>query len=139
MGFGTTYNAADPYGGSPEQRLASAVAQISYQTKGFQNQYNKQRTALGKQYKAAIPKFKSQYAQRGIFDSGIRKEARRDLETRRTDQLGLYDEALQQALYDLRLQTLGAYGQYSGGEFEAALTDAQLRSQLAAQIKGATQ
>jgi hypothetical protein len=129
MGFGTTYNAADPYGGSPEQRLASAVAQISYQTKGFQNQYNKQRTALGKQYKAAIPKFKSQYAQRGIFDSGIRKEARRDLETRRTDQLGLYDEALQEALHGMTLNTLGAYGEYSGGEFEAALLEAQRATQ----------
>ena len=129
MGFGTTYNAADPYGGSPEQRLSSAVAQISYQTKGFQNQYNNQRTALGKQYKAAIPKFKSQYAQRGIFDSGIRKEARRDLETRRTDQLGLYDTALQEALHGMTLNTLGAYGEYSGGEFEAALLEAQRATQ----------
>jgi len=131
------YNVADPYGVSPSQRLSQTLAGTAYKSKGLQRGYQRDRFDLSKAYKKQIPKIETGMARRGLQDSGIRNlalaEGAAGYERQRTER----QAALQEALFNIAAERLGAYGGYAGSRYQNVLAGAQSRGESAARIREA--
>ncbi len=139
MAFNPTaqYNVSDPYGTSPGQRLASALAGTSFQRRGVESSAARSRLDLEKEYTTAVPRLEAGFARRGLITSGLRNRGRADLASRlarmRAEQRG----GLSSELLGLALQDLAAQAQFSGGRFESALGGAGAQAELASKIREA--
>ena len=131
------YNVADPYGTSPSQRLAGALAGTTYQRRGTQAGATQQKFDTTQSYKKSIPRLSTGFAKRGLQDSGLRERAMSDLAAQFVRQRATEEDALTQALFQLSLQDLGSFGTYMGGRFEDALGGFTSRAQMAAKIREA--
>ena len=131
------YNIADPYGTSPSQRLAKALAGSAMQGKGARRQYGGAKFDLAKSYKKQVPQIETGFARRGLQDSGLRNlglaEAAAAYDRQRSEQRA----ALDQALFNIALQRMGDYGSYAGSRFEDVLGGTRSRAERAAEIREA--
>ncbi|MBT97039.1 MAG: hypothetical protein CL902_00215 [Dehalococcoidia bacterium] len=131
------YNVSDPYGTSPSQRLSMALSNTAYQRQGVNRDLNTNLFDMSKAYGKQTPQIEAGMARRGLQDSGIRNKALAEAmavyERQRTQQR----QATQDALMQLALQDLSAYGTYSGQRFQSTLGGAQSQAEMAAQIREA--
>ena len=131
------YNVSDPYGTSPSQRLSMALSNTAYQRQGVNRDLNTNLFDMSKTYGKQTPQIEAGMAGRGLQDSGIRNKALAEAmavyERQRTQQR----QATQDALMQLALQDLSAYGTYAGQRFESTLGGAQSQAEMAAQIREA--
>jgi len=131
------YNVSDPYGTSPSQRLATALANTSYQRQGVNRNLNTNLFDMSKAYKKQTPQIETGMARRGLQDSGIRNRALAEAMSVYQRQEMQQRQATQDALMNLVLQELGAYGTYAGERFESTLGGTQSRAETAAKIREA--
>jgi hypothetical protein len=131
------YNVSDPYGTSPSQRLSMALSNTAYQRQGVNRDLNTNLFDMSKAYGKQTPQIEAGMARRGLQDSGIRNKALAEAmavyERQRTQQR----QATQDALMQLALQDLSAYGTYAGQRFESTLGGAQSQAEMAAKIREA--
>ena len=131
------FNVSDPYGTSPSQRLATALSNTAYQRQGVNRNLNTSLFDMSKAYGKQTPQIETGMARRGLQDSGIRNKALAEAmavyERQRTQQR----QATQDAMMQLALQDLNAYGTYAGQRFQSSLGGAQSQAEMAAKIREA--
>ena len=131
------YNVADPYGTSPSQRLSIALTGLSMQEKGVRRQDQRGRFDLAKAYKKQTPRIEANFARRGLQDSGLRNKALAEAAAMYERQRMQQRQATQDALMQLALQNMSAYGTYAGERFGSTLGATEQRAATAAQIREA--
>ena len=131
------YNVADPYGTSPSQRLSMALANTSYQRQGVNRNLNTNLFDMSKAYKKQTPQIRTGMASRGLETSGIQNRALAEAMSLYQRQEMQQRQATQDALMNLVLQELGAYGTYAGQRFESTLGGTQSQAEMAAKIREA--
>jgi len=130
-------NVSDPYGTSPSQRLATALANTTYQTQGVNRNLNTNLFDMSKAYGKQTPQIETGMARRGLQDSGLRNKALAEAAAMYERQRTQQRQATQDALMQLALQNMSAYGTYAGERFVPALGAAEQRAATAAQIREA--
>lgn len=125
----------DPYGTTSDQALNTALANIAYQSKSFGRQWGEQDVGIRKAYKREKPRSEERFARRGLVDSGIRQRGVADLFAARETQHQKARQTLDDALYGMTLEQMGAYGTYSGERFQQMLDAATQRALTASQIR----
>ncbi len=131
------YDVSDPYGTSPGQRLASALAGTSFQRRGVETAATRNRLDLEKEYTESVPRVDAGFARRGLITSGLRNRGRADLAARLARMRAEQGSGLSSELLGLALQDLAAQAQFSGGRFESALGGAASQAELASKIREA--
>ena len=131
------FNVSDPYGTSPSQRLATALSNTAYQRQGVNRNLNTSLFDMSKAYGKQTPQIETGMARRGLQDSGIRNKALAEAMAVYQRQQMQQRQATQDALMNLVLQEMGAYGTYAGQRFESSLGATQSRAETAAQIREA--
>ena len=131
------YNVADPYGTSPSQRLSMALANTSYQRQGVNRNLNTNLFDMSKAYKKQTPQIKTGMASRGLETSGIQNRALAEAMSLYQRQEMQQRQATQDALMQLALQNMSAYGTYAGERFGSTLGATEQRAATAAQIREA--
>ena len=118
------YNVRDPLGTSPATRLATALAGTSYQKKRATGAADRQRYDINRGVPDALHKLNTGYARRGLQDSGLRNRGLINYFENLYTALGDTDMALQDALFNLTAENVGAYNEYFGSaygrDFDAA-------------------
>ena len=131
------FNVSDPYGTSPSQRLATALSNTAYQRQGVNRNLNTGLFDMSKAYGKQIPQIETGMASRGLETSGIQNRALAEAMSVYQRQEMQQRQATQDALMNLVLQELGAYGTYAGERFESTLGGAQSQAEMAAKIREA--
>ena len=108
------FNVRDPLGTSPATRLATALAGTSYQKKRARSGADRQRYDINRAIPDTLHKLNTGYARRGLQDSGLRKRGLINYFENLFTTLGDTDMALQDTLFDLTAQNVGAYNEYFG-------------------------
>ena len=130
-------NVSDPYGTSPSQRLSAALANTTYQTQGINRNLNTNLFDMSKAYGKQTPQIETGMARRGLQDSGLRNKALAEAAAMYERQRTQQRQATQDALMQLALQNMSAYGTYAGERFGATLGATEQRAATAAQIREA--
>ena len=131
------FNVADPYGTSPSQRLSTALTGLSMQEKGVRRQDQRSRFDLAKAYKKQTPRIETDFARRGLQDSGMRNLALAESAAGFDRQRAERQTQLSEALFNLAAQRMGLYGQFAGSRFEDLLGATSSRAETAAKIREA--
>ena len=132
------YNVRDPLGTSPATRLATALAGTSYQKKRAMGTADRQRYDINKAIPDTLHKLNTGYARRGLQDSGLRNRGLINYFENLYTTLGDTDMALQDTLFDLTAQNVGAYNEYFGSAYGRDFDAAADRAERAAQIREAS-
>ena len=119
----------------PNQALADALANIAYQSGNIRNRYTEGLDSFNLQRQAMVPKLQSGFARRGVINSGIKQKGFGDFARDTEAGQAQLRRNLDDALFNLVGQQLGAYNAYGQSQFDNALR----RAQTAAGIKEATQ
>tara|TARA_R100000781_G_scaffold37853_1_gene26703 strand:+ start:215 stop:643 length:429 start_codon:yes stop_codon:yes gene_type:complete len=136
--YGTDYNVRDPLGTSPSQRLATALAGTTLQNRLARNRTARQKYDTTKGVSDALHKLNAGYARRGLQDSGLRKRGMGKYFTDLYTSLADTEMGLEQALFDLTAQNIGAYNEYFGTAYGREFDAMQDRAERAAQIREAS-
>ena len=131
------YNVSDPYGVTPEQRLSTALAGASRSSKRANRGYETDRYDFGKTYKKQVPKLLSNYAQRGFETSGVKDLGMAEAAGAYSRQMAERGAMLDDALMQIAMDRLGAYGDYFGTRLEDTLDSNVERAATAARIREA--
>ena len=131
------YNVSDPYGISPSQRLARNLAGTSYKSKGLKRDYNVDKFDMGKAYKKQVPQLLSNYAQRGFETSGVKNLGMAEAAAAYNRQMAERGAMLDDALMNIAMERMGAYGDYFGSRYEDSLDANSQRAATAARIREA--
>tara|TARA_R100000664_G_C2717989_1_gene112396 strand:+ start:87 stop:512 length:426 start_codon:yes stop_codon:yes gene_type:complete len=131
------YNIRDPYGTSPSQRLSQALANTSFQRRGARTADRQQRLDLQRSERDAFPKVETQFARRGLIDSGLRNRAHADLAAQFARARAQQQASMNQQLLQLALQDLAAQGQFAGTRFGRAQDATTSQAEMAAKIREA--
>ena len=131
------YNVSDPYGTSPSQRLATALSNTAYQRQGVSRNLDTNLFDMSKAYGKQTPQIETGMARRGLQDSGIRNKALAEAMAMYERQQMQQRQATQDAMMQLALQDMGAYGTYAGQRFESTLGGTQSQAEMAARIREA--
>jgi len=132
------YNVRDPLGTSPATRLATALAGTSYQKKRAMGTADRQRYDINKAIPDTLHKLNTGYARRGLQDSGLRNRGLINYFENLYTTLGDTDMALQDALFNLTAENVGAYNEYFGSAYGRDFDAAADRAERAAQIREAS-
>ena len=132
------YNVRDPLGTSPATRLATALAGTSYQKKRARSGADRQRYDINRAIPDTLHKLNTGYARRGLQDSGLRNRGLINYFENLYTTLGDTDMALQDTLFDLTAQNVGAYNEYFGSAYGRDFDAAADRAERAAQIREAS-
>ena len=133
----SNYNISDPYGISPEQRLSRSLAGTTRTAKRAQRGYETDRFDLGKQYKKQVPQLLSNYAQRGFETSGVKNLGMADAAANYSRVMAERGAMLDDALTNIALERMGAYGDYFGSRFQDSFDANTQRASTAAKIREA--
>ena len=136
--YGTDYNVRDPLGTSPSQRLATALAGTTLQKQLARNRTARQKYDTTKGVSDALHKLNAGYARRGLQDSGLRKRGMGKYFTDLYTSLADTEMGLEEALFDLTAQNIGAYNEYFGTAYGREFDAMQDRAERAAQIREAS-
>ena len=131
------YNVSDPYGVTPEQRLSTALAGASRSSKRANRGYETDRYDFGKTYKKQVPKLLSNYAQRGFETSGVKNLGMAEAAAAYNRQMAERGAMLDDALMNIAMERMGAYGDYFGSRYEDSLDANSQRAATAARIREA--
>jgi hypothetical protein len=132
------YNMRDPLGTSPATRLATALAGTTYQKKRATGAADRQRYDINRAIPDTLHKLNTGYARRGLQDSGLRNRGLINYFENLYTTLGDTDMALQDTLFDLTAQNVGAYNEYFGSAYGRDFDAAADRAARAAQIREAS-
>jgi hypothetical protein len=132
------FNVRDPLGTSPATRLATALAGTSYQKKRARSGADRQRYDINRAIPDTLHKLNTGYARRGLQDSGLRNRGLINYFENLYTTLGDTDMALQDTLFDLTAQNVGAYNEYFGSAYGRDFDAAADRAERAAQIREAS-
>ena len=132
------FNVRDPLGTSPATRLATALAGTSYQKKRARSGADRQRYDINRAIPDTLHKLNTGYARRGLQDSGLRNRGLINYFENLYTTLGDTDMALQDTLFDLTAQNVGAYNEYFGSAYGRDFDAAADRAARAAQIREAS-
>jgi len=132
------FNVRDPLGTSPATRLATALAGTSYQKKRAMGTADRQRYDINKAIPDTLHKLNTGYARRGLQDSGLRNRGLINYFENLYTTLGDTDMALQDALFNLTAENVGAYNEYFGSAYGRDFDAAADRAERAAQIREAS-
>jgi hypothetical protein len=132
------YNVRDPLGTSPATRLATALAGTTYQKKRATGTADRQRYDINKAIPDTLHKLNTGYARRGLQDSGLRNRGLANYFENLYTTLGDTDMALQDTLFDLTAQNVGAYNEYFGSAYGRDFDAAADRAARASQIREAS-
>ena len=132
------YNVRDPLGTSPATRLATALAGTSYQKKRARSGADRQRYDINRAIPDTLHKLNTGYARRGLQDSGLRNRGLINYFENLYTTLGDTDMALQDALFNLTAENVGAYNEYFGSAYGRDFDAAADRAERAAQIREAS-
>ena len=132
------YNVRDPLGTSPATRLATALAGTTYQKKRAMGTADRQRYDINKAIPDTLHKLNTGYARRGLQDSGLRNRGLINYFENLYTTLGDTDMALQDALFNLTAENVGAYNEYFGSAYGRDFDAAADRAERAAQIREAS-
>ena len=132
------FNVRDPLGTSPATRLATALAGTSYQKKRATGTADRQRYDINRAIPDTLHKLNTGYARRGLQDSGLRNRGLINYFENLYTTLGDTDMALQDTLFDLTAQNVGAYNEYFGSAYGRDFDAAADRAERAAQIREAS-
>lgn len=132
------YNVRDPLGTSPATRLATALAGTTYQKKRARSGADRQRYDINRAIPDTLHKLNTGYARRGLQDSGLRNRGLINYFENLYTTLGDTDMALQDTLFDLTAQNVGAYNEYFGSAYGRDFDAAADRAARAAQIREAS-
>ena len=139
--FGTNpiskYNLRDPYGTTPSARMSRALAGTTFSKKGALTNYGQNKFDMTKGYKKQVPRTSAQFASRGLETSGLKNMALAEQAAAFDRQRSEARGALDQALFNIALENLNTYGDYSGSRFEDVMGTASGRAERAAQIREA--
>ena len=131
------YNVSDPYGGTPQQRLARSLAGSTRGSKRVKRDYEVDRYDLGKAYKKQVPQMLSNYARRGMETSGVKDLGLAEAAGAYSRQMAERGAMLDDALMQIAMDRLGAYGDYFGTRLEDTLDSNVQRAATAARIREA--
>jgi len=132
------YNVRDPLGTSPATRLATALAGTTYQKKRATGAADRQRYNINRGVPDALHKLNTGYARRGLQDSGLRNRGLTNYFENLYTTLGDTDMALQDALFNLTAENVGAYNEYFGSAYGRDFDAAADRAERATQIREAS-
>jgi hypothetical protein len=132
------YNVRDPLGTSPATRLATALAGTTYQKKRATGAADRQRYDINRGVPDALHKLNTGYARRGLQDSGLRNRGLTNYFENLYTTLGDTDMALQDALFNLTAENVGAYNEYFGSAYGRDFDAAADRAERATQIREAS-
>ena len=132
------YNVRDPLGTSPATRLATALAGTTYQKKRAMGTADRQRYDINKAIPDTLHKLNTGYARRGLQDSGLRNRGLTNYFENLYTTLGDTDMALQDALFNLTAENVGAYNEYFGSAYGRDFDAAADRAARATQIREAS-
>jgi hypothetical protein len=132
------YNVRDPLGTSPATRLATALAGTTYQKKRAMGTADRQRYDINKAIPDTLHKLNTGYARRGLQDSGLRNRGLTNYFENLYTTLGDTDMALQDALFNLTAENVGAYNEYFGSAYGRDFDAAADRAERATQIREAS-
>jgi hypothetical protein len=131
------YNVTDPYGVTPQQRLARSLAGSTRGSKRVKRDYEVDRYDLGKSYKKQVPQMLSNYARRGMETSGVKDLGLAEAAGVYSRQMAERGAMLDDALMQIAMDRLGAYGDYFGTRLEDTLDSNVQRAATAARIREA--
>jgi hypothetical protein len=131
------YNVSDPYGVTPQQRLARSLAGSTRGSKRVKRDYEVDRYDLGKSYKKQVPQLLSNYARRGMEVSGVKNLGLAEAAGAYSRQMAERGAMLDDALMQIAMDRLGAYGDYFGTRLEDTLDSNVQRAATAARIREA--
>ena len=131
------YNVSDPYGVTPQQRLARSLAGSTRGSKRVKRDYEVDRYDLGKSYKKQVPQLLSNYARRGMEVSGVKDLGLAEAAGAYSRQMAERGAMLDDALMQIATDRLGAYGDYFGTRLEDTLDSNVQRAVTAARIREA--
>ena len=131
------YNVSDPYGVTPQQRLARSLAGSTHGSKRAKRNYEVDRYDLGKSYKKQVPQLLSNYAQRGMEVSGVKNLGLAEAAGAYSRQMAERGAMLDDALMQIAMDRLGAYGDYFGTRLEDTLDSNVERAATAAKLREA--
>ena len=131
------YNVTDPYGVTPQQRLARSLAGSTRGSKRVKRDYEVDRYDLGKAYKKQVPQMLSNYARRGMEVSGVKDLGLAEAAGAYSRQMAERGAMLDDALMQIAMDRLGAYGDYFGTRLEDTLDSNVERAATAARIREA--
>ena len=132
------YNVRGPLGTSPATRLATALAGTTYQKKRATGAADRQRYDINRGVPDALHKLNTGYARRGLQDSGLRNRGLTNYFENLYTTLGDTDMALQDALFNLTAENVGAYNEYFGSAYGRDFDAAADRAERATQIREAS-
>ena len=132
------YNVRDPLGTSPATRLATALAGTTYQKKRAMGTADRQRYDINRGVPDTLHKLNTGYARRGLQDSGLRNRGLTNYFENLYTTLGDTDMALQDALFNLTAENVGAYNEYFGSAYGRDFDAAADRAARATQIREAS-
>ena len=132
------YNVRDPLGTSPATRLATALAGTTYQKKRAMGTADRQRYDINRGVPDTLHKLNTGYARRGLQDSGLRNRGLTNYFENLYTTLGDTDMALQDALFNLTAENVGAYNEYFGSAYGRDFDAAADRAERATQIREAS-
>jgi len=132
------YNVRDPLGTSPATRLATALAGTTYQKKRAMGTADRQRYDINRGVPDTLHKLNTGYARRGLQDSGLRNRGLTNYFENLYTALGDTDMALQDALFNLTAENVGAYNEYFGSAYGRDFDAAADRAARATQIREAS-
>ena len=131
------YNVSDPYGVTPQQRLARSLAGSTRGSKRVKRDYEVDRYDLGKAYKKQVPQMLSNYARRGMEVSGVKDLGLAEAAGAYSRQMAERGAMLDDALMQIAMDRMGAYGDYFGTRLEDTLDSNVERAATAARIREA--
>ena len=132
------YNVRDPLGTSPATRLATALAGTTYQKKRAMGTADRQKEDINRGVPDTLHKLNTGYARRGLQDSGLRNRGLTNYFENLYTTLGDTDMALQDALFNLTAENVGAYNEYFGSAYGRDFDAAADRAERATQIREAS-
>ena len=131
----TDYNVRSPIAMSPGQRLAAALAKTTYGKKSAQRTATSNRFDVRKSIPKNLRKLNAGYGVRGLQNSGIRQTGLSDYLTGVDRTRAGISSALDEALFNLAVENMGAYDEYFGTRYGREFESAMGRAEIAATIR----
>ena len=132
------YNVRDPLGTSPATRLSTALAGSTLQERLARNRAARQEFNVTRGIPDTLHKLNTGFARRGLQDSGLRRRGLADYFENLYGTLGDTEMGLQDALFNLTAENVGAYNEYFGSAYGRDFDAAADRAERAAQIREAS-
>ena len=131
----TDYNVRSPIAMSPGQRLAAALAKTTYGQKSAQRTATSNRFDVSKSIPKNLRKLNAGYGVRGLQNSGIRQTGLSDYLTGVDRTRAGISSTLDEALFNLAVENMGAYDEYFGTRYGREFESAMGRAEIAATIR----